>query len=268
MQAPVIFVPHGGGPLPLTDDSRHQALRYFLSGLPSLYSKPDAIVVVSAHWQANQPTLQMLEWPELIYDYHGFPESAYQLQYPAPGAPKLASEIATHLGQHGFSAKLDHQRGFDHGAFVPLMLMYPAADIPVLQLSLMNNMDAGAHLAMGRALQDLRQRNIMILGSGMSFHNLDAFFIDANQLNEADEHFTNWLVDVCSNPKHKGQSRKSMLIDWQSAPYANVCHPTAEHLMPLHVCVGAANHGEEEAEVIFDGQVLGKRVCAFNWFNF
>lgn len=268
MQAPVVFIPHGGGPLPLTDDTRHQSLRQFLSGLPNLYSKPDAIIVISAHWQEREPTLQMLNQPGMIYDFHGFPESAYQLQYPAPGAPTLATEIADQLSLHGFTAKLDEQRGFDHGAYVPLMLMYPDADIPVLQLSLMSNMDPAAHLALGRALQDLRQRNIMIIGSGMSFHNLEAFFVDNDQLNEADYHFTNWLIDVCSNPKHKGQHRKSMLIDWLNAPYAKVCHPSPEHLLPLHVCVGAADHGEQEAEVIFDGQVLGKRVCALNWFNY
>ncbi|WP_119395845.1 DODA-type extradiol aromatic ring-opening family dioxygenase [Salinibius halmophilus] len=268
MQAPVIFIPHGGGPLPLTDDVRHEALRHFLTGLPSLYGKPDAIVVISAHWQTTQPTLQMMAKPPMIYDYHGFPESAYQIQYPAPGAPTLATEIATHLSQQGFSAKLDEQRGFDHGVFVPLMLMYPEADIPVLQLSLMENMDPAAHLALGRALQDLRHRNIMVIGSGMSFHNLDSFFVDNDQLNEADYHFTKWLIDVCTNPKYSAKERKTKLINWLDAPYAQVCHPTPEHLMPLHVCVGAAEHGEEEAEVIFDGDVLGKRVCALNWFNF
>lgn len=263
MQAPVIYIPHGGGPLPLTDDVRHQALRQFLTGLPTLFSPPDAIVVISAHWQTEQPSIQQNAKPEMIYDYHGFPESAYQLSYTAPGDPVLATEIASYLDQQGFTAKLV-SRGYDHGVFVPLLAMYPEANIPVLQVSLMNNMDPSAHIAMGRALQPLRQRNILILGSGMSFHNLEAFFVDNAQLDEANEQFTNWLIDVCSNPKYSPRQRRSMLIDWQLAPYARVCHPTPEHLLPLHVCAGA---GEVEAEVIFDRQVLDKRVCALNWFD-
>lgn len=170
--APVIYVPHGGGPLPLLGDLAHRPLIDFLKGIPNRWARPAAILVISAHWEEPIPTLLSGENPGLLYDYYGFPRESYELTYPARGNPALAEEIAGMLEAAGIRCRRDPSRGFDHGTFVPLALMYPETEIPCVQLSLVQGLDPAEHLRLGRALMPLRERDVLVIGSGMSYHNL------------------------------------------------------------------------------------------------
>ena len=261
--SPVVFIPHGGGPLPLLGDAGHLDLNRFLQALPAKLGKPAAIIVISAHWEEAQVTLSSAKTPELLYDYYGFPEAAYRISYPVGGAPELAEAVFKQLLDHGIAAKLDSRRNFDHGVFVPLKIIYPAADIPCLQLSLLNNLDAAAHIKIGRALAALRKQNILILGSGFSFHNINAFFSNDAVENAKNQAFEDWLIETCCSSKLSGPEREARLIAWRQAPFAGFCHPRAEHLLPLHVCYGASDGAA--AELIFSGQILGKTASAFLW---
>ena len=261
--SPVLFIPHGGGPLPLLGDNSHRPLIDFLQAITKTLSQPDAIILVSAHWEAAKATITSHPTPSLIYDYYGFPPESYQIRYPAPGDPELADKVSGLLQQHGIDSQLDSQRGFDHGLFVPLKLMYPAANIPCLQLSLLNSLDPAAHIKIGQALSSLRQKNILFIGSGFSFHNLRAFF---SQTPEADNlknaAFEDNLIDTCTNVSISEDERQKRLIAWAEAPYARFCHPREEHLLPLHVCYGLAGYA---ARLVFNDTVLGKRTSAFMW---
>jgi len=260
--SPVLFIPHGGGPLPLLNDPGHRALIEFLQGVQGRIPMPSAICVISAHWEEPIATVTGNASPSLIYDYTGFPESAYSIQYPAPGSPSLANKIYAALRQNGIPARLDEQRGFDHGLFVPLKLMFPYAGIPCVQLSLLNNLDPAAHIAMGKALRPLRLDNVLFIGSGFSFHNMRAFFTGNQSVDKQNTAFQEWLIDTCTDPKLSFNERASRLIAWQQAPAAHYCHPREEHLLPLHVCAGLS---DDVAELVFDGEVLGKKTCGFIW---
>ncbi|MFW2369026.1 MAG: DODA-type extradiol aromatic ring-opening family dioxygenase, partial [Desulforhopalus sp.] len=168
----LIYISHGGGPWPLLGDPRHANLIEFLGKLPSNLINPSAILVVSGHWEEDLPAIQANSHPPMLFDYYGFPEESYKISYPAPGHPELAGRISTILEQHSIRSHLDPQRGYDHGVFVPLMLMYPEATLPCLQMSLVNNLDPKEHIQLGKALRELRHDNILIIGSGASFHNL------------------------------------------------------------------------------------------------
>jgi len=263
MLSPVLFIPHGGGPLPLLDGPGHSELIDFLQGISARIPRPSAICVISAHWEEPVATVTSNASPSLIYDYYGFPENAYAIQYPVPGSPSLANKIYSALQSSGIPARLDEQRGFDHGLFVPLKLMFPDATIPCVQLSLLNNLDPAGHIAIGKALRPLREDNVLFIGSGFSFHNMRAFFSGNQGLDKQNIAFENWLIDTCISPKYSFSERTSRLIDWTHAPTARYCHPREEHLLPLHVCAGLS---EEAAELMFDGEVLGKRACAFVWY--
>ena len=261
--SPVLFLPHGGGPLPLLGDPHHAGLVRFLGAIAAELGQPDAILVISAHWEAQVPTLTGGARPALIYDYTGFPEASYSIEYPAPGAPALAADIRDILQDAGIAAELDATRGFDHGVFVPLRLMYPEAAIPCLQLSLVRGLDAGLHIRMGKALAGLRARNVLVVGSGFSFHNMRAFFTSRPGTSDADnESFQDWLVETCTGPGLTEQAREQCLVEWEQAPHARYCHPRAEHLLPLHVCYGIAGG---PARVVFDAEVLGKRAVGLLW---
>jgi 4,5-DOPA dioxygenase extradiol len=240
-QGSIIFISHGGGPWPVLNDPRHKNLINFLEKIPERLISPSAILVISAHWEENSPAVQSNTRPEMFYDYYGFPEESYQITYPAPGQPELAAHISAMLNKNGIKANLDSTRGFDHGLFVPLMLMYPAAKIPCLQLSLMSNLDPGAHIHLGKALRELRHENLLIIGSGSSFHNLQAFreppIPETIALNDG---FENWLRDVLTNDQRSEAEREQSLVNWLVAPGARYCHPREEHLLPLHVCYGIA----------------------------
>ena len=261
--ASVLFIPHGGGPLPLLGEESHQELVSFLQKISHTLVEPSAILVISAHWEAEQATITSGVAPDLLYDYSGFPPAAYQLQYPAPGNPGLADTICQLLQESGIEARLDGQRPFDHGLYIPLILMYPEAAIPCLQLSLVKGFDPETHIRMGKALAALRRENILILGSGFSFHNLRAFFLNSGGGSDSkNEAFEQWLVDTCTNPGHSAAVREERLMEWSAAPFARYCHPREDHLLPLHVCVGA---GGTAAEAVFAGRVMGKKVSAFHW---
>lgn len=259
----VLFIPHGGGPLPLLGDPGHRELINFLQELPGSLIKPSAILVISAHWEEAQATITSGKTPALIHDYYGFPAEAYRVQYPAPGNPALAERIFALLQQNGIDAKLDGNRGFDHGLFVPLKIMFPDASIPCVQLSLLKNLDPQAHIGLGKALSALSGDNLLILGSGFSFHNLPAFF--AKQGESADlknKAFEDWLIETCTSDALTADEREKRLTHWSLAPHARYCHPREEHLLPLHVCFGLTRG---KAELTFNGKVLGKNSSAFLW---
>jgi 4,5-DOPA dioxygenase extradiol len=261
-KAQMVYFSHGGGPLPILGDASHKAMVEFMTQLPAQLTKPEAILVISAHWEESAATLMGAPNPMLFYDYYGFPEEAYQITYPAPGGPELANRIAGLLTKNNIPTRIDPQRGFDHGVFIPLKLMYPAADIPCLQLSLIRGLSPAAHIALGKALRALRNENILVVGSGFSFHNLRAFdWQGMGAPDPANELFQNWLIEVCTALMPQSE-REQRLIGWEQAPSARYCHPREEHLLPLHVCLGMA---EKPAKLIFDDQILGKRGVAFLW---
>ena len=259
----VLFIPHGGGPLPLLGDQGHESLVNFLREIAPELGQPAAILVISAHWEEQVATLTSGMAPALIYDYYGFPEAAYRIQYPVSGAPLLAEKIYQLLKASDINARLDKKRGFDHGLFVPLSLMFPGADIPCVQLSLLSSLDAASHLQIGRALAQLRSENVLIIGSGFSFHNLAAFFAANRHLPDMmNQAFEAWLIDTCTNTELSLAEREDRLINWRKAPYADYCHPRAEHLLPLHVCAGLSGM---PATLVFSGDILGKKASAFLW---
>jgi 4,5-DOPA dioxygenase extradiol len=261
-KAQIVYFSHGGGPLPILGDPSHKAMVDFMKRLPAQLTKPDAILVVSAHWEESAATLLSAPNPQMFYDYYGFPAEAYEITYPAPGYPALAGRVAALLEKNDVPARLDSRRGFDHGSFIPLKLMYPEADIPSIQLSLLRGLNPAAHIALGKALRELLKENILIIGSGFSFHNQSAFFGQAlGAPDPANDAFQDWLIETCAGDLAQSE-RERRLVEWEQAPSARYCHPREEHLLPLHVCQGMA---DMPAEVIFDDQILGKRGVGFLW---
>lgn len=261
--APVLFVPHGGGPLPLLGDASHRPLVDFLKRIPGDIVAPRAILVISAHWEADRPTLLGSPEPELYYDYHGFAPESYQLDFPAENPKPLQDEVLAALSNAGVEAETDDRRGYDHGVFVPLLLMYPKAQIPVMQLSLVSGLDPKFHLELGAALAPLRDAGIMILGSGLSFHNMQ--FISRGQSDDgANSHaFHDWLVHTLSDAEITEPTRYDRMSAWAQAPHARFCHPREEHLLPLHVCLGAAMGAP--AKIVFDEPLFGQRTVGALW---
>ena len=261
-KAQIVYFSHGGGPLPLLGDVSHKAMVEFMSHLPSQLNKPEAILVISAHWEEEIASLLGAKTPTMFYDYYGFPDKAYEIKYPAPGNPDLANRIAGLLNQNNIPARVDPLRGFDHGLFIPLKLMYPQADIPAIQLSLLRGLDPSAHLSLGTGLRALMHENVLVVGSGFSFHNMRAFSWHGEKTpDSANDEFQNWLIETCAGPLSQSE-REQRLIAWQNAPSARYCHPREEHLLPLHACIGMAN---KAATIIFDDYILGKRGLAFLW---
>jgi len=222
-----------------------------------LPAKPKAILLISGHWETQRPTLNIAANPPLLFDYYGFPEHTYRLTYPAPGAPWLADRVKGLLESAGMPVDTDASRGWDHGVFIPLMLIYPDADVPILQLSLQENLDPADHLAMGRALAPLRDEGVLIIGSGMSYHNLRRFF-DASGASEA-EQFDDWLTTAALDPA----TRDEALANWSKAPFARACHPREEHLIPMMVAAGAAD-GEAGSRT-FNDHIFAKAVSGFQF---
>ena len=249
--------------MPLLGDEGHRELISFLTSVSERWEPPRAILVVSAHWEESVPTLLSATNPGLLYDYYGFPAPAYEISYPAPGAPELAAHIAELLSPAGFHPAVDDNRGFDHGMFVPLALMFPDASIPCLQLSLIRGLNPGEHLRLGRALERLRDEGVLILGSGMSYHNLQSLMNPDGSAEARNQGFHQWLVELCVSEKLSSGEREAGLASWESAPHARDCHPREEHLLPLHVCMGAA--GAAPATEVFAGTVMGRRVTALSW---
>lgn len=261
-QTRIVYFSHGGGPLPILGDPGHQAMVNFMRQLPEQLPKPEAILVISAHWEEPVPTLLGAANPPMFYDYYGFPELAYEINYPAPGHPSLAAHIAETLENTGITSKINKTRGFDHGLFIPLSMMYPEADIPALQLSLRQGLSPAFHITLGKALQSLRNENLLVIGSGFSFHNISSFFHhDPDMVNPRNNAFQDWLIETITSDIDQ-EERESRLAAWESAPHARYCHPREEHLLPLHVCAGLAGR---RGQVIFDDLIMGVRGVAFAW---
>lgn len=259
----VLFVSHGGGPLPLLGEASHTEMVTCLETIAKSINKPSAILMISAHWEANPISITSSAKPELIYDYYGFSEEAYNIQYPSVGDPALAEKVHTAITNAGIEAKLDSTRGFDHGMFVPLKLMYPDADIPCVQLSLHPSLDPALHLNIGKALQQVDYENLLIIGSGFTFHNMRAFFApETAQMKKQNQAFEQWLIDVCGDQQLTEQQRHQKLLDWQMAPAARYSHPREEHLLPLHVCYGAAMR---PCSKTFELHIANKQASMYLW---
>ncbi len=199
----------------------------------------------------------------MIYDYYGFPKEAYDIQYPAPGAPELAEEILTLFETSDVEARLDDERGFDHGLYVPLLLMYPNADIPCIQISLQKNLDASAHIRIGEALSGLKSDNVLIVGSGFSFHNMKAFAaMETRETTQMNHEFEAWLNRTCSDETIDETERRERLVGWESAPFARYCHPREEHLLPLHVCYGMAG---QPCRTFQSLTIMNKKASLYCW---
>lgn len=266
MSVPVLFLPHGGGPLPLLGDPAHAGLTRFMGDIPARLGQPKAILVVSAHWEEPQASVTAAAQPELIYDYYGFPPASYQIRYPAPGAPELAARIGELLAAQNISVRADPSRGFDHGLFVPLKLMYPAADLPCIQLSLLSSLDPAEHIRLGEALAPLCDEGVLIIGSGLSFHNLRAFFSEPTEKSVTDSlAFDDWLRHTLTASEMGNEERAEQLRHWQQAPAARFCHPREEHLLPLHVCFGVAKAHGMSAQVVFNDRLMGMWTSGFLW---
>jgi 4,5-DOPA dioxygenase extradiol len=234
---PVIFLSHGAPSLPLEAGETGEAWRRLGAQLP----RPSAILVISAHWESHIPTLSRAVQPETIHDFSGFPEELYRLQYPVPGAPQLAETAAQLLQQANIPVQFDDQRGLDHGAWVPLSIMFPQADIPVAQLSLQPEKNPAWHLALGRALRPLRDQGVLIVGSGSITHNLRAIF-----KNSPGKQVPVWVTDFCDWVAERiDEGDVDALCAYRTlAPYAEVNHPSEEHFLPLFVALGAATKVE------------------------
>jgi 4,5-DOPA dioxygenase extradiol len=259
----ILYISHGGGPLPLLGDPGHIAMVETLKKIAADIQKPSAIIVISAHWEEKIPTLTAAANPALIYDYYGFPEESYDIQYPCTGEPALAAQCYSLLKSAGIEAAQSETRGFDHGLFVPLKIMYPKADIPCVQLSLVHSLEPAEHIKIGRALGGLADEDLLIIGSGFSFHNLPAFFAPVtNESRAMNESFEQWLIETCSSERMGEDERTQRLENWEQAPFARYCHPREEHLLPLHVCYGIAQRPCSE---LFQAEILNRKSSMYLW---
>lgn len=245
MNLPSYFVSHGGGPWSFMDgDFRraHAKLETALAEIPREIGRtPKSILMISGHWEADEFTVMANPKPPMVYDYSGFPEHTFQVLYSAPGSPDLARRVQSLLEGNRLVAHLDDRRGFDHGAFVPLSVMYPGANVPVVQLSLKSSYEPAIHIEAGRALAGLRDEDVLIVGSGLTYHNLGRFSASGQK---PSHEFDAWLNDTLhdSDP----QSRVRKLVDWQHAPAAREAHPREDHLLPLMVILGTAENSKCE----------------------
>jgi aromatic ring-opening dioxygenase catalytic subunit (LigB family) len=268
MRWPTLFICHGGGPWPFMDQAEvgrpamWGALDVYLRSLDaSLGARPKAVLAISGHWEEGAPTVNAGARPPMLYDYYGFPPHTYTLVYPAPGAPELAARVRERLASAGIPSGEETARGFDHGVFIPFMLIYPEADVPILQLSLKAGLDPAAHLAIGRALAPLRDEDVLIVGSGLSFHNLRALFVEDPRAIALAEQFDAWLAETCEAADAAERDRR--LAGWAGAPGARFCHPREEHLLPLMVAAGAA--GKDAGRRAYAERVLGKPMSGFQF---
>ncbi len=258
---PVVYIPHGGGPWPFVDVGLGEPdalarLAAYIEGLPRLCAaRPRGLLVVSAHWEEPAFTVQTAERPPLLFDYYGFPRAAYELTWPALGSPRLAARVRELLAGAGIPSAEDAARGFDHGAFVPLKLAYPEADLPAVQLSLKLGLDPAEHLAAGRALAPLRDEGIFLVGSGMSYHNMRGF--GRASARAASQSFDGWLAETVGLP---AAERDARLAAWASAPAAREAHPREEHLLPLMVIAGAAR--DDRGRVPYQDTLMGVAISA------
>lgn len=261
---PVVYIPHGGGPCFFMDwNPPHMwdEMGAYLKRLPQDTGAPKALLIISAHWEQADFTVQTKPAPGLLYDYYGFPEHTYRLSWPAPGSPDLAARVTELAAGAGITIKADGTRDFDHGVFIPMLMAWPDAGIPTIQLSMKAPLDPAEHMAIGRALAPLRDEGVLIIGSGMSFHSIPRLMgrDPANNSGPASHAFDAWLRDtVLSDPRG--------LINWASAPNAHDCHPREDHLIPLMVVAGAADG--DAATITYHEDSLGQSGIALSAFQF
>ena len=250
---PTFFISHGGGPWPYIEDMRQRfaVTAAELAKLPAtLPTKPKAILMITGHWEAPQFTVSTSAHPPMEYDYYGFPEHTYHLQYPAQGSPELAQRVRDLLSASSIECAEDPERGLDHGVFVPMMLMYPEANIPVVLLSMKSDYDPLEHIKLGETLAPLRDEGVLIIGSGLTYHNMRGFGRPASL--EPSVQFEQYLFEAISS--NDPQQRNQALVDWEQAPFARLVHPREDHLIPLMVVAGAA--GEDAGQRIFTDTVF------------
>lgn len=238
-ELPVDFISHGGGPWPWMPEERDTAYAELVTALaaiiPSLPRRPEAILMISAHWEEDVFTVQSSSRPGMLYDYYGFPQYTYGITYSSAGSPALAHSVAELLQGRGIPVVRDDARGYDHGMFSPMEVINPDADIPVVQLSLKTGLRPKEHIELGRTLRPLRNEGVLIIGSGLSYHNLRLF----NRLAEQpSREFDDWLNETVTQTRDA--ERNARLEQWEKAPSARVCHPREEHLIPLMVAAGCA----------------------------
>jgi len=267
---PAVFVNHGGGPMPIIGDGGRgggpdSELARHLAGLSNeLPERPRAVLVVTAHWEESPPAVTGGVRPELVYDYYGFPPQAYapHLTYSPPGAPDVAARAAQLLQSAGFEGSRVAERGYDHGTFIPMKIAFPAEDVPITQVSLVSGLDPAAHIALGRALAPLRDEGVLVVGSGMSFHNMRTFDVESKQSLAFDA----WLQRACTGSEAGpgvGDRRCAELAGWASAPGGRQAHPREEHLMPLLVCAGAA--ADDACVMNFHSTIFSVPVSGFRF---
>lgn len=264
---PTLFISHGGGPWPFMQPAfgppdMWDGLDNYLQGIDAAVGRrPAAVLVISGHWLEARPTVNIGAKPPLLFDYYGFPEHTYRLDYPAPGSPAIAARVRRLLEQTGIETAEDGERGLDHGVFIPFMRIYPEADVPIVQLSLQRDLLPEFHLTLGRALMPLRDEDVLIVGSGLSYHNLQRLrSTDRKDIADA-RSFDAWLIEAVEQADAAERNRR--LAAWERAPGARACHPDSDHLMPLHVAAGAA--GGERGRCCYRDEMLGKPVSAFKF---
>ncbi|KAF4636388.1 hypothetical protein G7Y89_g1698 [Cudoniella acicularis] len=271
-RAPVVSICHGGGPMPVIGDPGHKELiKSMTTTVPKILglgttSAPRAIVLVTAHWSERRPTISNGKKHKLYYDYGGFPPETYKLKYDAPGSPEVAGEVYEALEKAGFNPEMDEERGWDHGVFVPMLLINPKADIPIVQLSVMSSDSPSQHYAMGRALASLRDSGVAIVGSGMpTFHNLRLMFSGAINDSGVRNRNRQWSDKLTSTVTIKDSEERGKTLDgWREWVGAKEAHPQGgvEHFLPLVVCAGAGGDGKAD---YFGDEVLGSKQYSYYW---
>ncbi|PHH63518.1 hypothetical protein CDD81_5799 [Ophiocordyceps australis] len=275
--APVVALSHGGGPLPILGDPSHKSIIYSLKHrIPRILNlgtplQPQAIILVTAHWQTATPHVSSSAQHELLYDYSNFPPESYSLKYPAPGSPAIAQKVVDAFTAAGVKdPRLDPDRPWDHGVFVPLTLIHPQAQIPIVQVSVLQGEDVAEHMRMGEALRSLREQNIAVIGSGFaSLHNLQTMR-DLRQVSHEERakfkaQSDEWNDALTNAVKAEKKDRRHHLEKWRKMPHADKMHPPngGEHFMPLLVCAGAADDGEEMRS--YKDEYLGMDILTYYW---
>jgi 4,5-DOPA dioxygenase extradiol len=258
---PALFLSHGSPMLAIADS----AARRFLSELGTRLPPPAAVAIFSAHHDERPTQITGAERPPTIHDFGGFPRELYEIVYRAPGNPKLAERIRARLAENEIDARVDPRRGFDHGAWIPMLLMYPAADVPVLQVSIDSSRTPHEHVALGRALRALRDEGVLLIGSGGATHNLGLYAYGAGRGDTAPppewvERFNEWVADAIAGHRYGDLERYRAI-----APFAVENHPTPEHLLPLFATLGTALDDEsgERIHASYDRGLLSLDAYAF-----